>query len=34
MLGVLYLGYCRNAVYSIVERGFRDIVRLYSLLAR
>ena len=34
MLGVSYLSYCRNAVYSIVERGFRDIIRLCSLLAR
>ena len=34
MLGVLYLGHCRNAVYSIAERGFRDIVRLCSLLVK
>ena len=34
MLGVSYLSYCRNAVYLIIERGFRDIVHLYSLLAR
>jgi len=34
MLGVSYLSYCRNAVYLIIERGFRDIVHLYSLLVR
>ena len=34
MLGVSYLSYCRNAVHSIIERGFRDIVHLYSLLVR
>jgi len=34
MLGVLYLGYCRNAIYLIAERGFRDIVHLCSLLVR
>ena len=33
-MGVLYLGYCRNAVYSIIERGFRDIIHLCSLLAK
>ena len=34
MSGVSYLGHCRNAVHSIAERGFRDIVRLCSLPAR